>query len=714
MKTRVSGRTSLFTVIHMIGMLATLGLSDSHAHTPHDVIRDFEVSPFYQADRTIFAIVSDRVLRSTNSGYSWKQISRGLDNEYPFSSIAISPSFSSDSTLYISSEGGGVYKSIDGGLSWHHVTPTLTHLNVGLMAISPAYSIDHTLFAAGTEGGIYRTTDGGETWRQILDDDIKITAIAFSSMMDDKYIFIGEEKGGVYVSNNYGDTWELLFRLLNKEPVTSLAVSPDLSDNIAVFAGTNKSGVVKYIATRGSGITINNGLLGTALQTPEPITSIALSPHFRTDSTIFVSTWYSGVFRSEDNGETWGKYSNGLTTNRQADTVQFKSPHFSQLRISRSFPEDRTIFLAGYDGLFTSADAGNQWVELKTLSDNIIMALAISPLSKNTSTMAMSTLLDGAYVSHAQEATWRKINRGLHDSHLLDIAFSPNFASDGTIFTVSNSAFYKTTIQHGSWTQIKLGYHGWRRSLSAALSRIGLPKLFFLRQSERVPLFPVRITVSPDYGSDETIYIGTRYQGIFRSVNAGLAWSQSLSVLHRRVSALVVSPDFRSDNTLYAGVDREGIYKTIDRGQTWQSIYTDHHDNILLAISPHYKDDGTLFATTSRGLEKTTNRGKSWEKVNCQGLGERPLYESIAMSKTEMNDELIMVSLKGRGLFRFDDKKVWTASCDHLSDNNYAVKKIIFAPSIDSSRQIYLLTDDEIFTSMDNGKTCKAIETLRR
>jgi photosystem II stability/assembly factor-like uncharacterized protein len=604
----------LFAAIHTIGMLTTLGLSDSLAHTPHDVIQSFEVSPFYQADRTIFAIVFDRLLKSTNSGHSWKQISRGLDNEYHLSSIAISPSFSSDSTLYLSSDGDGVYKSIDGGLSWHHVSTTLTHLNVGLMAISPAYSVDHTLFAAGTEGGIYRTTDGGETWRQILDDNIKITAIAFSPMTDDKHIFIGEEKGGVYASNNYGDTWELLFRLLNEDSITSLAVSPDFSTNTTVFAGTKKSDVVKYIETRGSGVTIIKGLLGTALQAPEPITSIALSPHFMSDSTIFVSTWYSGVFRSEDNGETWGKYGNGLTTNRQADTVRFKSPHFSQLRIAKSFPEDRTIFLAGYDGLFKSADAGNQWGELKSLSDNIIMALAISPLSKNTSTMAMSTLLDGAYVSHDQGVNWLKINRGLHDSHLLDIAFSPNFALDETIFTVSNSAFHKTTIQHGSWTQIKLGYYGWRRSLSAALSRIGLPKLFFLRESERVPLFPVRITVSPDYGSDETIYIGTRYQGIFRSVNAGLAWSQSLPVLNRRVSAVVVSPDFRSDNTVYAGVDRGGIYKTIDRGETWQSIYPDHHDNILLAISPHYKDDGTLFATTSRGLEKTTDRGISWEK----------------------------------------------------------------------------------------------------
>jgi hypothetical protein len=85
------------------------------------------------------------------------------------------------------------------------------------------------------------------------------------------------------------------------------------------------------------------------------------------------------------------------------------------------------------------------------------------------------------------------------------------------------------------------------------------------------------------------------------------------------------------------------------------------------------------------------------------------LYESIAMSITDKSEVLIMVSLKGRGLFRFDDKKIWTATCGHLLDNNYAVKKIIFAPSIDSSRRIYLLADDEIFRSTDNGITCEPI-----
>jgi photosystem II stability/assembly factor-like uncharacterized protein len=160
----------------------------------------------------------------------------------------------------------------------------------------------------------------------------------------------------------------------------------------------------------------------------------------------------------------------------------------------------------------------------------------------------------------------------------------------------------------------KLGYHVWRRSLSTTLGRIGLPKMVLLWESEKAPLFPVVIAASPDYGSDHTIYFGTRYEGIFRSSNGGVTWFNSLQVLRHRITALVISPNFKSDKTLYAGVAQEGIYKTIDGGKTWQFIYQDHSLNILLAISPSYKDDGTVLVTTSQDLIKTGDRGKSWEK----------------------------------------------------------------------------------------------------
>jgi hypothetical protein len=60
MNTLGSKCTSLLVVIHVIGIFSFLHVAETHAHTPHDVIRALDVSPAYQADQTLFVIVYDR------------------------------------------------------------------------------------------------------------------------------------------------------------------------------------------------------------------------------------------------------------------------------------------------------------------------------------------------------------------------------------------------------------------------------------------------------------------------------------------------------------------------------------------------------------------------------------------------------------------------------------------------------------------------------
>jgi photosystem II stability/assembly factor-like uncharacterized protein len=108
---------------------------------------------------------------------------------------------------------------------------------------------------------------------------------------------------------------------------------------------------------------------------------------------------------------------------------------------------------------------------------------------------------------------------------------------------------------------------------------------------------------------------------------------------------LVISPDYNRDHTLYAGVSSKGIYKTIDAGKTWKCIYQDSGQNILLAISPHYTDDGIVLATTSQGLMETNNRGKEWNKVQIDNIGHNILYQAIAISQSRHESKIIIVSL---------------------------------------------------------------------
>ena len=57
--------------------------------------------------------------------------------------------------------GSGVFKTIDGGASWQHLTATASFGDVGRIIINPA---DDSNVLIGTTSGIYRTTNGGTSW----------------------------------------------------------------------------------------------------------------------------------------------------------------------------------------------------------------------------------------------------------------------------------------------------------------------------------------------------------------------------------------------------------------------------------------------------------------------------------------------------------------------------------------------------------------------
>ncbi len=137
---------ALFTVL----TLQLFFVEDGYSHSPHDVIDSLELSPHYEQDRTIFIIISDHLRKSTNGGYSWKELVNGLDHKHLLSSIAISPSFESDRTLFVSSDGDGIFRSDDSGKTWEKVNRGLNSQNIGHVFISSTH-YDGTVLAAGAK-----------------------------------------------------------------------------------------------------------------------------------------------------------------------------------------------------------------------------------------------------------------------------------------------------------------------------------------------------------------------------------------------------------------------------------------------------------------------------------------------------------------------------------------------------------------------------------
>lgn len=689
----------LIAIVSLSGLL--MGIPKAYAHRPHDVIEQLEISPNYYQDQTIYIIVRDEFLKSEDGGKFWYRVVKGLDNTRDFSDLSISPN--DPQVLYIATPTDGVYRSQNRGVSWVRKNQGLETAEITLLSVSP-HSPDVVL-AADQETGLYLTTDGGNNWQSVINDR-QITAIAFADD-NDKTIMIGDQLGNLYLSTDQGLTWQKINHINNSGKIQALALSPNFNQDQTFWVGSEKQGIFQT-TNAGSSFTQSNGSLSD-----KRIRSIVVSPNYSDDSKVLIATWDEGVFQSTDQGKTWKKLSKGLTKDSQADEKQFSLPHFQDLRISQNFSADQTLFLGGFDGLFTSTNGGKNWQEIETLSMRAITSLAISPNYQNDSTLAVGTYEREAYISHDQGMTWQPMVRGfatpsyhqnsdpplqIEYSRFYDLIFSPNYAQDQTLFATFLYKFFKSTNQGKFWRQV------------------------FLPNAPGVSLRDTYMIASPDFVNDGTLYIVTKQEGaIYQSTDQG----ETFSVIHQLkhpTKYVLISPNFSSDRTLFvSGVNQ--LFKTTDAGKTWEVVTRDLPVNNLywlsLAISPNYQTDQTVFAGTNQGIWKTIDGGKTWDRLlNLPSL-ENVEVEALAISPNYQNDQTLIASVRGIGLVKtVDAGKTFQEIGNDFNQKHFLAEMVMsgsspiqFSPAYATDQTIYGFgsTTANVYKSTDGGLNWQVI-----
>ena len=667
-------------------------------HTPHDDVYDLAVSPKFATDGVVFALCRDMFLKSTDRGQTWSNIVRGLNNMWQFFTdtaprFSLDIAMSDDQVLYFASRGDGVYKSTDQGSSWTRVRVSKRDARITRVAISPHFA-DRVL-AASFSDGLYSTSDGGSTWSLVPAIDQPVTAIAYAPDCEE-VIVVGDEGGAVHVSTDGGDTWRTT-RLADVGQIRSVALSPTYHADGTIFVGTELSGV--YRSTDGGAwfAVKNAGLADTS------ISSVAFSPTYNADSTIWVSTWSGGVFASDDGGENWAQSSVGLTRNTQKYEARYaQRPHFGRLIAAPSGAADggHVLFLAGFDGFFTSADSGRTWSELETLPPKLAISVAVSPEFARDGSVAATTYINGAYLSEDRGDTWVPINRGLEErsfmqqrpdriARLFGIRFSPNYGRDSRLLCSSWTYFLESSTRGQRWT---------RRSLS----------------KESLPLQQFVMAVSPGYGRDGTIFLGNRFGEIWKTCDDNFVFSV-VSKLGGQIRSFAISPHYDTDQTMFAAAATrpDDIFVSGDGGVTWTPTGPGSETLTHLAISPAFDSDRTLFVGTRRGLYVTRDAGATWSRVTEAEYGERGNIEALAVSPGYAVDGTVVVSVAGKGLFKsIDGGATFAAIGDELLRQNVVFANIpnavasplVFSPDYENDQTLYGYAPSGFFRSTDGGE----------
>ncbi|KAG1652333.1 hypothetical protein GQR58_026417 [Nymphon striatum] len=186
------------------------------------------------APRGVMTSYGDGVYKSTDAGKTWKHM--GLKATQHISRIKIHPT--NPDIVYVAAQGAlygptaerGIYKSIDGGLTWKNVL--FVNNLTGCAELSMDANYPEIMYAAmwehqrkpnivisGGEGsGLYKSIDSGETWSKIhkgLPEEKGKMAIAVSPANSNKVYALIEsdsdaDKGGLFVSSNAGESWSMV------------------------------------------------------------------------------------------------------------------------------------------------------------------------------------------------------------------------------------------------------------------------------------------------------------------------------------------------------------------------------------------------------------------------------------------------------------------------------------------------------------------------
>ncbi len=349
-------------------------------------VDDFAV---VESDARIIYVASAAggVFKTVNSGVTWEPIFDDQPNP-TIGDIALAPSDPSivwvgtgePNNRQSSSWGNGIYKSLDAGKTWTHMGLKDTH-HIGRVVIHPTdpnivyvAALGH-LWGANKERGVYKTTDGGATWTQSLsiNDDTGVSDIAIDP----------------------------------QSPNTLYAAAYQRRRTVFGYSGGGpQSGVYK---------TVDGGLHWNKLTKGLPATGdigrCAVEVYRKNPNIVYAlieNMTQGGVYRSEDKGFTW---------TRMSDTNPRPS-YYSQIRIDPN--NDRKLWVLGAP-LYMSEDGGKTFREdrwAKIHSD--FHAMWIDPANSDHVILGSD---GGVTITHDSGRSWDYVNN-LPIGQFYEIAFN--------------------------------------------------------------------------------------------------------------------------------------------------------------------------------------------------------------------------------------------------------------------------------------------------
>jgi photosystem II stability/assembly factor-like uncharacterized protein len=577
-----------------------------------------------QATTIYVATTTGGIFKSVNDGVSFAPVFDHAGGMMSIGAVAVAPSDANvvwagtgeADNRQSSSWGDGIYKSVNGGLTWIKMGLAETR-HIGKIVVDPAdpnvvwvAAVGH-LWGSNAERGVYQTIDGGATWRKVLYRDENTGAIDLAMDPHDHNVVFAamyqrQRKGwgfngggpgsGLYRTTDGGATWSELTNGLPGGDKGRIGITLSARDSRTVYA------VVEADPPGAGGVfrSVNRGDNWEHLSSlnPRPMYYSRIYVDPKDGNRVYLMGSNRGLWVSDDGGHSFRDIFSGV---HGEDHVLWIDP------------ENNNRLIAGGDGgVSISYDRGLSWLFRSNLPIGQFYNIAVNNSDPY--------LICGGLQDNGNWCTpsASRMDYGISFREPFNIGGGDGmqtiFADDHTVLVSS---------QNGATGRVDL--NNMERQVIGAVKpqdRSQAPYRWYWT----TPLIASKFQPS-------TIYTGANV--LFRSDDRGVSWR-------------VISPD------LTANIDREPLRMM---GKPVPQRALSRHDgqanySALTAIAESPLDGDVLYTGADDGtVEVTRDGGKKWSNLTANLRGLPPGLNISGIEASKYSAGRVYITVDGH----FDD-----------------------------------------------------------
>src|SRR5437016_11703349 len=639
------------------------------------------------------------------------------------SGIAVDPN--NVSHYFVSAASGGVWKTVNAGITWTPVFDREGSYSIGCVVLDPKNPLtvwvgtgeNNSQRSVSYGNGVYRSDDGGKTWTNVvLKASEHIGRIAIDPK-DSNAVYVAAQgplwgpggDRGLYKTTDGGKTWKQILKISENTGATDVAIDPRDPDTIyaasyqrrrhmwTLVDGGPESALYKSTDGGATWNKLRAGLPATEMGR----IGIAVSP---ADPNVVYATSETGdrkggIFRSSDRGGSWERRN------------EFDAGAMYYARIVAD-PKDADRVYVMNVFLMVSDDGGRTLRRLGEKSKHVDNhEIWIDPTNNDHYLVGCD---GGVYESFDRGANW-DFKRNLPVTQLYDVTTDnampfynvfggaqDNFAFGGPSRTRNASG-----IVNSDWW-VTQGGDGFRTQVDPEDPNTIYAELqtgVLVRDDKRTG---ERIGIQPQIGRGEE----------------PLRWNWD--------SPFIISP--HSHTRLYFAADK--LFRSDDRGDTWQVISGQlsrglDRDRLPVmgkvwsmdavaknqstaffgnasALAESQKKEGLIYVGTDDGLlQITEDSGKAWRKVEKIGdVPELAYVSRIVTSNADANTVYVAFENHQNADFKpylyksTDAGRTWTSIKSNLPANHpvWAIAEDHVNPNL-----LFVGTEFGLFFSIDGG-----------